>query len=1064
MTSDGAARTMTPERAARTMTPDRAARAGTLTAAADETELFVGAGMLDVVDRCTVSPVMIGRADQLAALDEACAAAAGGQPTTVLVGGEAGIGKSRLVEEFGAWVTRGGGTVLSGGCLELGASGLPFAPFTAVLRQLVRALGAGGVGELLAAQPTQELARLLPELGQPARYEDETYHGEARGRLFEQMLVLLEGLAKAGPVALIIEDAHWADRSTRDLLTFLIRNQGVLRGLLIVVTFRSDELHRTHPLRPLLAELGRIGWVRRLELPRLSRHEAAEQMATILAGIPEPGQVERVYRRSEGNPLFVEQLLCCDGELPDSLRELVLANVQRLPEQTTELLRVASVSGARVGHALLAEVSGLADEDLMRSVRPAVAGNVVIADSDGYRFRHAMIAEVMHDDLLPGEHSRLHARFAEAIANDASLVPADRAAVVLAHHWYAAHDVTWALISAWQAAAAAGRAVAYAEQLDMLSRVLELWEKVPDAAQRIGADHVRVLEEAASITYFTGDSARGQAFATAALDELDVEAEPTRAALLLKRRSQLRCMTDPVGAVADVRHALQLVSDGMHERERAAVLASLAQLDQKEHGYASSRAAAEEALTIAKAIGDLATQANALITLAMQEPDPGPAGQESALAMLAEARLAASLAPDYHLMMSATISESHLLEGMGEHLRAAEVAGAGLAETHRYGLSRTDGPILAINQAEPLAALGRWDEAMQVIGAGRESSAADVRRSALWQLAADIALATGDLAGAIDAAEVAVRLQARVAYRDQNHLPVARLQIDLLVAKGELAAALLAAEAALKSYDLQASPRYSWPLLVAGVRAAADVAALPVAARDDSDADQAVALLTALRAEAAKLDVIGPLQAAHELTFLAEAARTERATGPADVTSPGARGSAVPSCAQLWQQAAAAWDALGEPYPRARALLREAEAELAAGERSTAERALAVAADLAHGLGAAPLLGEIELLARRARIALAAGATDLAWRAGRPTSPGGPSVIDRFRLTPRECEVLRLVADGLSNGAIADQLFISTKTASVHVSNILAKLGAASRGEAAALAHRLKLLDVTIAE
>jgi len=304
------------------MTSDAAATAGTLTAAADETDLFAIAGMLDVVDRCTVSPIMIGRADQLAALDDAYAVASGGESATVLVGGEAGIGKSRLVEEFGVGVTRSGGTVLSGGCLELGASGLPFAPFTAVLRQLVKTLGAGAVGDLLAGQSGQELARLLPDLGQPARYEDETYHGEARGRLFEQVLVLLEGLAADGPVALIIEDAHWADRSTRDLLTFLIRNQGILHRLLIVVTFRSDELHRTHPLRPLLAELSRIGWVRRLELPRLSRHEAAEQMATILSAVPDAGQVDRVYRRSEGNPLFVEQLLCCDGDLPESLREL----------------------------------------------------------------------------------------------------------------------------------------------------------------------------------------------------------------------------------------------------------------------------------------------------------------------------------------------------------------------------------------------------------------------------------------------------------------------------------------------------------------------------------------------------------------------------------------------------------------------------------------------------------------------------------------------------------------------------------------------------------------------
>jgi len=1000
--------------------------------------------MLDVVDRCAVSPVMIGRADQLAALDEAFAASTTGEPAAVLVGGEVGIGKSRLVEEFADRVSGRGGTVVSGGCLELGASGLPFAPFTAVLRQLVRKLGAGGVSELLAGQPTKELARLLPELGQHESAEEE-YHAEARGRLFEQMLVLFEGLTAAGPVVLIIEDAHWADGSTRDLLTFLIRNQSVLVGLLIVVTYRSDELHRTHPLRPLLAELGRISWVERLELPRLSRPEAAQQMAAILTGVPDPGQVDRVYQRSEGNPLFIEQLLMSGGELPESLRDLVLANVLRLPEETTDLLRVASVSGARVSDSLLAEVSGLAEDDLVRTLRPAVAGNVVVADSDGYQFRHAMIAEVLHDDLLPGEHSRLHARYAEAIAGNAGLVPPGRAAIDVAHHWYSAHDVACALVSAWEAAAVAGRALAYAEQLAMLSRVLELWEKVPGAAERIGADHVTVLEEAASITQLTGDDARGRAFATAALDELDVDAEPARAALLFRRRGMLRCAGDPEAGMADLHRALQLVSDGRHERERAIVLANLAQLDHKRHDNASSRSAAEEALGLARTSGDQATQANALITLAMLEPDPRSAANEAPLAMLATARQAAGEAADYHLMMNATVSESHLLEGMGEHLRAAEVASAGLAETHRYGLARTEGPVLAINQAEPLASLGRWDEAMQVITAARESSAIGASRSSLWQLTADIALARGDLPAARQAAELAGRLLTDVAYRDQHHLPVARLGIDLLIAEGQFAGALSEAEAALLTYDLQASPRYSWPLLVASARAVAEVALLPTAARDDSAADHAIALLARLRAEGAKLGVIGSLQEAHERTFQAEATRAARALVAAGLAAPATARRSARNYARLWVAAAAAWDALGEPYPLALALLRAAEAELADGERAAAAAPLTRAADLARSVGAAPLLAEVELLARRGRIKLAA-------------DKRGAAHTDRFGLTPRESEVLRLVAEGLSNAAIADQLFISAKTVSVHISSILAKLGVTSRAEAAALAHRQQLL------
>ena len=301
---------------------------------------------------------------------------------------------------------------------------------------------------------------------------------------------------------MVIEDAHWADRSTRDLLAFLIRNQRALDGLLIVVIYRSDELHRSHPLRPLLAELDRVGWVTRMELGRLSRPDTGELVARLLGREPGEEVLETVYRRTEGNPLFVEALLG-EGELgsglPESLRDLLVAGVRRLPEDTQELVRVASAGGERVGHALLAAVTGLDNAGLARALRPAVAANVLLTDSDGFVFRHALIREAMHDELLPGEGSQLHSRFAEAISADPALVPPGRAAAEQAHHWYSAHDTTWALISAWQAAEESGRALAYAEQLAMLSRVLELWEQVPGAEQRIGTSKLAVLEAAVRV-------------------------------------------------------------------------------------------------------------------------------------------------------------------------------------------------------------------------------------------------------------------------------------------------------------------------------------------------------------------------------------------------------------------------------------------------------------------------------------------------------------------------------------------------------------------------------------
>ena len=242
----------------------------------------------------------------MAALDAALLSVRQGGPSAVLLGGEAGVGKSRLVGEFGAAAGAAGARVLIGGCLELGTDGLPYAPFTAVLRDLVHELGADAVAAMLPGRTTRGLARLLPELGDPDEGGDP---GAARARLFEEVLSVLEHLSAAAPVVLVIEDAHWADRSSRDLLTFLIGNQRAINGLAIIVTFRSDELHRTHPLRPLLAALDRIDWVERIELPRLSRHDTSELAVRILGREPASELADALYRRSEGNPLFVRR--CC---------------------------------------------------------------------------------------------------------------------------------------------------------------------------------------------------------------------------------------------------------------------------------------------------------------------------------------------------------------------------------------------------------------------------------------------------------------------------------------------------------------------------------------------------------------------------------------------------------------------------------------------------------------------------------------------------------------------------------------------------------------------------------
>ncbi|MFC4056378.1 AAA family ATPase [Actinomadura syzygii] len=953
-----------------------------------------------------MSPVLVGRSVELGRLDDALAAA----PGAVLVGGEAGLGKTRLIREFATAVDGRRARVLSGGCLELGSNGLPFAPFTTVLRGLVRDVGIDGIAGLVPRGDTSCLARLLPEFGEP---ESDAASDEERARLFEVMLTLLERLAESGPVMLVIEDAHWADRSTRDLLSFLIRNVADA-PVLIVVTFRSDELHRAHPLRPLLAGLERAERVRRMEIGRLTRSDVASLVAQLLDDTPPAGLVDRVTARSEGNPLFIEALLDDDGTmpclLPESLRDLLLAGVQRLPEETQEALRDASGGGTRIDHALLTAVTGLDDAELTRVLRPAVAANVLVVDGDGYAFRHALIREAVSDDLLPGEYTRLHKRYAEAMENDPNLVPPGRLWVELSFHWERAHNSTWALVASWRAAAEARKSLAYAECLTMLSRVLGLWDQVPDAAERIGADQIKVLQDAATAADQAGEFDRGIKLVNAALRELESRGdEPELRAGLLELRGRMRYQMALPGFVEDLSAAVDALPVDPPSALRARALSTLGKYVRITTDIAKARQTAEEALSIARALGDPVTIAEALITRFCADID-----YESDTGLL-ELEEAAENAGAHRVLLRHYVIKSHFLEGAGRHEEAAAVAARGKELAREYGVERTQGTFLSINQAEPLVSLGRWDEALAVLNHAMEQDPAVTTRTSLLVLSGWVSLARGD----IGTARARLVLSSEIMnlkmkwMKTQDYFTMLWLEANILLAEGDARAALDAVRPVLDHSGLPDDARYAWPTLAVAVAACAD---LGDAAADD---------LRRVEERAAGLASRGPLQRAHKLMFAAELTRVRGVLDRA-----------------AWDAAAAAFEAVGNPYHRARALFRAAEAAAAGGDHDAATVRLETAAELAAGLGAAPLGELVADLLRRTRTS----------RRGDPSAPLG--------LTPREFEVLRLVAQGRSNRDIAGALFISVKTASVHVSNILGKLDVTSRGEAAATAHRLGLFSL----
>jgi DNA-binding CsgD family transcriptional regulator len=959
-----------------------------------------------------VSPVMVGRGEQLTALRRLSDVACGGSPAVVLVGGEGGVGKTRLISEFTAGLA-GQVLVLSGGCIDLGGAGLAYAPFTAALRGLVRQLGAEDVAELVPGGGPAELGRLLPALGafQPRDTDDAA---TARARLFEEFLGLLENLADRQPTVLIVEDTHWADQSSRDLLSFLARSLQPGIALLIVVSYRTDDMDRGHPLRPLLAELERLPWVHRIELHRLTRTEVVAQIRAILDEPGSAGLVEEIARRSDGNPLFVEVLLESAGQLPQSLADLLLARVGRLPADTQRVLGAATVAGGRFGQPLLEAATGLTEAALSDALRPAVSAGVLVTDDDMLAFRHALIREAVLAGQLPGERKRWHATLARVLEADQGLVPGMRATAEIARHWDAAGEAALALPAAWRSAADAEQALAYAEQLVMLERVLELWDVVADAATLTGTSRVAVLEAAITAALLAGEPEAGVRLADAVLGEPAIRDDPARAFFIIAGRRAAMSLQLREADVTGLAQAADTVADPDPARPR--VLATLAEHLIDAHLLDEAYERGEQALAAARRAGDRVTEASALITIAAVSARRGDLASQ--LPRLAEAQAIAGETGSVRLLMRAVYLESSFLEGYGEHERAAATARHGIAVAAAAGLARTTGALHATSLAFALTSLGHWNEAGEVIEHALGMLPPPGTRLRLLYLAGSIAVARGDN----DAAAAALRDAGEEASAYEGSLGMfetlllADLEISLLAAHGDMAAALAAAQRVLRAAEGRTSDlhRWLWPLLDTSARVAAQ-ATVP-------GADE-VLRLAARRAAA--WQSLTPVQDAHAAAYRAAAGQ---AAGQRDAAG--------------WDRVAAAWGQLNEPYRQARALVSAAEAALAAdGDRDAAGERLRQARQLADILGAAPLSERISTLARRARVNVAAGGAE------EPDSPG-------LGLTQRELEVLRLVAAGRNNRDIAAELFISAKTASVHVSNILAKLGVHTRVEAAAIAHQ----------
>lgn len=950
----------------------------------------------------TRSAAMVGRAAELVELEAAYAEAAAGDARLVVIGGEAGIGKSRLLDELLARIGDGA-TVTRGQCVEFGDVGLPYAPLAGVFRDLVSAFGDDAV--FAAAAGGVSTLRALVELRTPQE-RDERMGVE---RLDEVVTTVLERLSADRPIVVAIEDVHWADRATLDVLRFLSR---MLRSgrLLVVLTYRSDDVGRGHPLRPLLAELERTPRVSRMLLSRLGRDDVRAQARDILGQTPTAAQTRALVQRSEGVPFFVEELLDCgiDAAVPATLRELLLARYETLTPDVQALVRVLAAGGGQVDHDVLAEVAGLAPAERDAALRAAIDAGVVTVTGHGYDFRHALVREAVAEELLPGESARIHARYATALTAQSG-DPARRAAraVLIASHWLEAHALDEAFRASVEGMRISRAAFAHASAAQLGERALALWERVADPVEAAGMSHVELLDAVARAWRSAGELQRGLATIELALDEADPH-DVERYARLLRNKAQMVGIEGRGDTLTLFERARDMLPDDADPVLRAGILAETASKYMVSGASEAAIEAATDALALAPAsahrIRSVAANVRAGTLVHFGRFDEGFADYALALAEAGDDRDALMR---YHVNYSDTL---HLL---GRFHESVEVALAGIRIAEDTGVGRTSGAILALNTVDPLFALGDWDRADALIADSLDRNPPAVFgvhlrrahiRSTLWRGDPHRALALFE--------RWRPAMDGLAAFEDQVAAGLALDVAEVLLATDDLDAAWERAGALLGAGRL-ASPPWELPI--------APVVARIVARRREraGDATLDTGRLERLRAVVARDDwPTRPLWAAF---------------AEAEVGGPSGAGDDV----ALWRAAVAAAEAPEAPVlTRLQIGLGLARAQVRTHDRTGA------AATIEHVRADAARIGAGLVVRWADELAADAGLAGAAANADAPRGAG----ID---LTARESQVLELVAEGLSNGQIAERLFISRKTASVHVSAILRKLGVATRTEAA---------------
>ncbi len=952
-----------------------------------------------------------------------------GERHHVVLSGDAGVGKTRLLMELRELALAEDWRVVAGHCLDFGDSALPYLPFSEVLGRLEAELPE------LVAKVTHEnpaLSRLRPgrrvlNAGDNSAERGESSESVDRADLFSAMHSLLDAAGALGPLLVVVEDCHWADQSTRDLLSFLF-SRPFGSPVAVIASYRADDLHRRHPLRRQVAEWTRLHGVARLQLSPLLDDDVRALVTILVPSGLSAAELETIVGRAEGNAFFVEELVGAAGmsegceALPDDLADVLLVRLDRLDADARQVTRVASVAGRQVSHELLAATSGLGARQLEEAVRHAVEMNVLVAGEGRYGFRHALLGEAVYDDLLPGERVRLHAAYAAVLADGR----APGTAAELARHARLANDLDGALSAAIRAGDEAAAVGGPDEAAQHYQQALELLSD-PARRERYAGDVSKLAVAAAAAVTNAGQPERAAKLLAEQLVQLPDDAPAGQRARLLAARADALIVFEPHDeyTLSVSQQAVDELPEGAGGL-RAKVLAIHARLLADNEKYDEAQSVGLDALAIAERLDLHELVADIVTTLSGLKKAGPKEGLRNALADAVERAVATGAV---HAEMRARYFMGRSYQDWAEFddaerwfrgaLKAAVDAGVPWAP---YGFEAR------WQLAWVLYVNGDWDEVLVLTDVTGEH-APPILGALLESVRLLVLAARGE--------HVADRAQGLRRFWERGEIAIHSIVAELTdAARAEDPRAVLGVYRDV--VEVLGNIWREW--FSARIRLAATTAGALAHRMPKLSAAERTALLaeveglledgqTVLQEYADPSGQWGPEGQAWMRRLEAETLRARWLTG-----------TDAPSqevLVESWRETEQLFADFGHVHELAAVRVTMAGILRAIGDQAGAREVADLARASAHRLGARPLLQELQAIG----------------------SAPGRAERRSDALTARETEILALVAEGRSNGEIAKQLFISVKTVSVHVSNILGKLNAAGRTEAAAIARRRGLID-----